>query len=57
MSSLNHADCSQLNPGGKEEQLTNQLSWVAVWLLVRRICPFHLVYELVTVFYAPLWLG
>ena len=57
MSSLNHADCSQLNPGGQEEQLTNQLSWVAVWLLVRRICPFHLVYELVTVFYAPLWLG
>ena len=36
----------QLNPGAWGEHLTNQLSWVAAWLLVTCfVCPIYLVHE------------
>ena len=50
-----HADCSWLNLEAQGKHLTNQLLWVAAWLLVKRVCPVHLVDELVFVLYAPLW--
>ena len=34
-----------LNPGLRGEHLTSQLSWVAAWLLVTRVCPVYLVKE------------
>ena len=33
----------RLNPGAWGELLTSQLSWVAAWLLVTRVCPVYLV--------------
>ena len=35
----------RLNPGTQGEHLTSQLSWVAAWLLVARVCPVYLVEE------------
>ena len=35
----------QLNPGVRGEHLTWQLSWVAAWLLVIRVCRVYLVEE------------
>ena len=35
----------RLNPGARGELLTSQLSWVAAWLLVTRVCPVYLVKE------------
>ena len=37
------ASCSRLNPGARGEHLAIQLSWMAPWLLVKRVCPVHLV--------------
>ena len=37
------ACCSRLNPGAWGEHLAIQLSWMAPWLLVKRVCPVHLV--------------
>ena len=37
------AYCSRLNPGARGEHLAIQLSWMAPWLLVKRVCPVHLV--------------
>ena len=51
---VNHADCSLLNPRAQGEQLISQLTWVAVLLFVKRVCPVHLVDESVSVFHAPL---
>ena len=34
-----------LNPRVRREYLTRQLSWVAAWLLVTRVCPVYLVKE------------
>ena len=34
---------SRLNPGARGEHLAIQLSWMAPWLLVKRVCPVHLV--------------
>ena len=36
------ADCSRLNPGAWGEHLTIQLSYLASWLLVKRVCPVNL---------------
>ena len=36
-------DYSQLNPGAQGEHLTIQGSWLAAWLLVKHVCPVHLV--------------
>ena len=30
--------CSRLNPGARGEHLAIQLSWIAPWLLVKRVC-------------------
>ena len=38
------------NPGARGEHLTRQLTWVAARLLVTRVFPVYLVYELVIVF-------
>ena len=35
----------RLNPRAWGEDLTSQLSWVAAWLLVTRVCPVYLVKE------------
>ena len=35
----------QLNPKARGEHLSSQLSWVAAWLLVTRVCPVYLVEE------------
>ena len=35
----------RLNPGARGKHLTRQLSWVAVWLLVTRVCPVYLAIE------------
>ena len=48
-----HVDRSQLNPRARGEYLSSQLSWVAAWLLVKRVYPVHVVDELVFVFYVP----
>ena len=37
------ACCSRLNPGARGEHLAIQLSWMAPWLLVKRVCSVHLV--------------
>ena len=37
----------RLNLGERGEHFTRQLSWVAAWLLVTRVCPVYLVDELV----------
>ena len=50
-------DCSRLNPRAWGKHLTSQLSWITAWLLVTRVCPVHLVDELVLVFYAYWWLS
>ena len=34
-----------LNPRAQREHLTIQLSWVAAWLIVTRVCPVYLVKE------------
>ena len=47
----------QMNPRVWGEHLTNQLSWIAVWLLVAHVCLVYLVDVLVLVFFTPLWLG
>ena len=39
-----------LNPWKQGEHLTSQLSQVAAWVLVTRVCPVYLVDELVLVF-------
>ena len=39
----------RLNLGERGEHFTRQLSWVAAWLLVTRVCPVYLVDELVLV--------
>ena len=36
----------QLNPRARGEHLTHQLSWIAAWLLVTRVCPVYLVDQL-----------
>ena len=41
--SIDNADCSRLNLGARGEHLTSQLSWIAVWQFVKRVCPVHLV--------------
>ena len=51
---VNHADCSLLNPRAQGEHLTSQLTWVAVLLFVKRVCPVHLVGGSAYVFHAPL---
>ena len=35
--------CSRLNPGARGEDLAIQHSWMAPWLLVKCVCPVHLV--------------
>ena len=50
-------DCSWPNLTAWGEYLTSQVSWVTAWVLVTRVCPVHLVDELVLMFYASLWLG
>ena len=40
---LRHVYCLRLNPGARGEHLAIQLSWMDPWLLVKRVCPVHLV--------------
>ena len=47
----------RLNLGAGGEHLTSQLSWIAAWLLVTRVCPVYLVDELALLCCKPLWLG
>ena len=44
----------QLNPRARGEHLTHQLSWIAAWLLVTRVCPVYLVDQLALLFCKPL---
>ena len=46
------ADCSRLNVEARWDHLTSQLTWVAVWLFFKRVCPVHLVYKWSPVFHA-----